>query len=195
VILELLEATGRLQELGALAFVAYSVFRELRWEPVESAGAWRAPVVIGAIGLVSLLNTGLLPPTPIDLLLLVAGVVVAAGSGAIAGAITRLRPLSDANRRRLEERRRRGRRGVDGPLPHLEGRTGWAGAILWLVALGARWGIEWIGEEQHAAIASSVGLALLVVALSDAGRSAVLAWRGRRAAGQPATGEELPDGR
>lgn len=34
-ILELIEATGRLQEVGAVVYILYSIYQELRWNPFE----------------------------------------------------------------------------------------------------------------------------------------------------------------
>ncbi|TPW76966.1 hypothetical protein [Schumannella sp. 10F1B-5-1] len=179
-ILELLEATGRLQEVGALLYVVYTIVQELRWRPVETAIEWRVPGVIGLIGVVSLTNTGLLPPTGVDLGLLAIAVVAALGSGAAAGTLTRLRPLSDATRAKLEARRARGGRWARAGIPELEGRTGWIGAALWVVTLAARYGTELLGEHLDAAIAETTGLALVVVALYEIGRTGGVAWRARR---------------
>ncbi|TPW77457.1 hypothetical protein [Schumannella soli] len=186
-ILELLEATGRLQELGALVYVVYTIVQELRWRPVETTIEWRLPGIIGLIGIVSLLNTGLLPPSGVDLALLAVAVVAAVGSGGAAGMLTRLRPLTETTRAKLEERRARRGRGARAGIPEQEGRTGWVGAALWIVTLSARYGIELLGEHLDARIAETTGLALLVVALYELGRSGAIAWRAGRRESQPAS--------
>ncbi|GAB3398618.1 hypothetical protein GCM10027515_04050 [Schumannella luteola] len=187
-ILELLEATGRLQELGALVYVVYTIVQELRWRPVETTIEWRVPGIIGLIGLIGLLNTGLLPPSGVDLGLLAIAVVAALGSGAAAGLLTRLRPLAPATRAKLEARRVRGGRWARASIPEHEGRTGWVGVALWVVTLGVRYGIELVGEHLDARIAETTGLALLVVALYELGRSGAIAWRaGRRESQTPSS--------
>jgi hypothetical protein len=194
VILELLEATGRLQELGALVYIVYSVIQQLRWEPVETVGMWRAPGIIGAIGLVSLFGTGLTSASGLEVLLLVGSALVALACGLLSGVAARFRPLSAGSRARIEQRRsRRGGRGrrprgsasvggaaEDEPFPADEMRTGWVGAVLWAVTIASRYGFEFLGEELHAPLVTTTGLALVLVALNEGGRVGVLAWRRRR---------------
>jgi hypothetical protein len=193
VILELLEATGRLQELGALVYIVYSVIQQLRWEPVETAGMWRAPGIIGAIGLVSLFGTGLTSASGLEVLLLIGSALVALACGLLSGVAARFRPLSDESRARMEQRRaRRGGRGhrprgsasaagsEEEPFPADEMRTGWIGAVLWAVTIASRYGFEFLGDELHAPLVTTTGLALVLVALNEGGRVGVLAWRRRR---------------
>ncbi|GAA2234240.1 hypothetical protein N1031_09495 [Herbiconiux moechotypicola] len=179
-ILELLEVTGRLQELGAILYVIYSVSEELRWRPLRQGGEWGAPTILGVIGAVSLLNTGLLGATAVEWMLVVAAVLVALACGALAGRAARFRPLSETAG---EELRRRGarRRRKPRPLPVVELRTGWIGALLWAVTLASRYGAEFLGERLDAPLATTVGLALLLVAVNEAARVAVIEWRSRSA--------------
>ena len=176
-IFELLEATDRLQEIGAILYVLYSIYRELQWIPVKTAGSWRAPTIIGAIALINLLRTGVFSAEPVDYALLAAAVAVAAVAGGLAGMIAKTRPLSDKNRQRLTMRRRRRRAGVPGPLPTPERRTPWAGAALWALAIAALYAIELLGENIHSTITTGAGLALIVVAVTEGARLAVFARR------------------
>ncbi|MFT4212259.1 MAG: hypothetical protein QM626_10355 [Microbacterium sp.] len=170
-IFELLEATGRLQELGAVLYVLYSIYQELRWTPVKETGEWRAPLVIGALAVVNLIRVGLFAAELVDWLLLFAALLVAIVAGGLSGVVTRTRPLSSGNRERLERRGRRHRRGGSVlRMPTREARTGWAGAALWVVAFAARYGIEYLGDQFDAGIVAGPGLALLIVATTEAAR-------------------------
>ncbi|QJU55683.1 hypothetical protein SCB71_01205 [Herbiconiux sp. KACC 21604] len=180
-VLEILEVTGRLQELGALVYVLYSIYKELRWTPLSTRGEWGVPTIFGLIGAISLLNTGLLTATPIEWALLAGAVAVALACGLVAGRVARFRPLSERSRAALEHRaaRRAERRGRSGPrpLPAFEMRTGWIGALLWAVTLGTRYGAEYLGEHLDAALATTTGLAFLLVAVNEAGRVLVVSRR------------------
>jgi hypothetical protein len=176
-ILELLEATGRLQELGAIVYVLYAISTELRWRPLVTAGEWGAPTILGTIGVVSLFNTGLTSAAPVELVLLAGTVVIALLCGVLAGRAARFRPLSERNRTALESRGARRRRSRTSPLPRFEIRTGAVGALLWAITLGTRYGAEYLGEHLDAALATTTGLALLLVAVNEAGRVAVVTLR------------------
>jgi hypothetical protein len=175
-IFDVLEATGRLQDLGVLCWIVYSVIQELRWRPDDETGGWIAPAAMAVIGVFSLAKT-LSAFRLADVALLALAIAIAAASGAVAGRISRIRPLSTESRARLEQRRTRGRR--PRALPSTEVRTGWAGASLWLVTLAARYGVELVAGRIDSPLAESVGLGLLLVAATEASRVAVLAHRGR----------------
>jgi len=183
VILELLEATGRLQEFGAIVYVLYSVWNELRWRPHEDRGAWRAPGIIGLIGAISLLRTLTPDGTTLDFVLVAAAIVIACAAGAVSASVARFRPLQAETRQRLLQRaeHRRGRAGgTPATLPTHETKTGWIGAVTWLAALGGRWVVEAIAEEAHSPLAETVGLGLLIVALTEAARLIVLQRRSNK---------------
>ncbi|ARJ03901.1 hypothetical protein GCM10010988_25710 [Cnuibacter physcomitrellae] len=181
-VLELLEATGRLQDVGAILYVLYSVYKELRWRPLSTRGEWGMPTILGLIGGISLLNTGLLSATPIEWILVGATVALALVCGVLAGCAARFRPLSDRDRASLERRAERGKRSRTTPLPVLEVRTGWIGAVLWAVTLGSRYGAEYLGEHLEAPLATTTGLALLLVAVNEAGRVIAVSRRAPRGA-------------
>lgn len=92
-ILELLETTGRLQELGAIVYALYSIYKELRWTPLTMSA------------------------TPTELALLTATIVIALACGILAGRAARFRPLSNHNRAALQRRHERRRRSRSGQVP------------------------------------------------------------------------------
>lgn len=173
-ILELLEVTDRLQEVGVIAFVLYSVYRELRWNPYENRDGWRAAGVLGLIGIISLVRTVLPEAGPRDYGLLVLALGIAVVAGALSARAARFRPLSAVVRARIENRPQRRRGGVAQALPRLEVRTGWVGALLWVLALGGRYAVEALAEHAGSALAGGVGMGLLVVAVTEAVRTVCL---------------------
>ncbi|MFJ6651835.1 hypothetical protein ACIQLJ_03450 [Microbacterium sp. NPDC091313] len=193
-ILELLEVTGRLQEWGAIVYVLYAISQELRWRPLPRSGEWGAPTILGLIGGISLLASGLLSASATEWLLIAAAAAIALGCGALAGRAARFRPLSDDARASLARRRERHTRSRSRPMPVSEIRTGWIGVVLWAITLGSRYGAEYLGEHLEAPLATTTGLALLLVALSEAGRVAVVSRRAPEAdspspsGGDPAKG-------
>lgn len=174
-ILEILEATDRLQEFGVAAFVLYSIYRELRWNPYEDRDDWRAVAVIALIGSISLVRTARADVDATDIALVAAALAIAATAGGLSARAAGFRPLTPATRTRLEGRPRRGRgaqRAV--AIPRLEVRTGWVGVVLWVIALAGRYTIEAVAESVESPLAESAGLGLLVVATTEAVRVLVL---------------------
>lgn len=71
-----------------LAVVAVICVRQLRWTPLRPGRLWRLPLVLGALGVVSLMRGHGRPLSAADLALLLAELAVALGTGAAMGAIT-----------------------------------------------------------------------------------------------------------
>ncbi len=147
-----------------LGLVVLLCVRQLRWTALRPAQLWRLPVVLGAIGAVSLLSSGGRTLSATVLALLVVELALALGTGAAMGRITVLRPL----------------RGTVPPLrageavPTLECRTGWLGVALWAVLVVTRVGMGIAAAHLGAAALESTGVVLLTIAANRVARAAVI---------------------
>lgn len=152
--------------LLGLAVIALICVRQLRWTALRPTRLWRAPLVLGAVGVVSLLQTGGRTLTATDVALLLVEAAIALGTGAAMGAITAFRPIRTVPSLRDGE-----------PVPTLEVRTGWIGVALWAVLIVVRIGIAVLGHGAGATAAESTGVILLTIALNRAARAAVVQLR------------------
>lgn len=143
--------------LIALAVIAYIVSKQVRWTPVDIGRLWRLPLVLGIAGLASL-SGHLARVTTADIAILVVSALLAIASGVAMGRLATFRPSPSAA-------------GVT------ESRLGWIGAALWLGLIVARIGLDVLGAHLGAALATSVGVILLMLALNRAARTLVYAAR------------------
>lgn len=169
------------ESLAALLLVAYICVKQLTWSAVDTRRMWRAPMILGIVGLVLLgTSTQVGSLSAPDLGFAALELVVALGAGALMGLAARFRPLSDAARLKAEAadaRRDRARaRARTEPLT-TESRTGWIGIALWVVLIAVRVGFEIAGRRMGLELASSTGLIFLVVAANRAARTLVFASR------------------
>ncbi|MFI5956004.1 hypothetical protein [Cryptosporangium sp. NPDC051539] len=149
-----------------LAFLAYIVSRQLRWIPVDTASMWRMPMILGAVGLLSLAgHTATI--TTVDVAILVLSAILAVGSGLAMGRLATFRPIAAPAPKPLR----------NGTLPTTESRVGWVGAGLWIGLIAARIGLDVAGAEMGAGTATSAGVILLVVAINRAARALVFSAR------------------
>jgi hypothetical protein len=147
-----------------LAVIGWLCVRQLRWTALRPSRLWRLPVVLGAVGAISLLGSGGRTLSATDLALLLVEAAVAFGTGAAMGRITVFRPLTG----RVPALH-------DGePVPSLECRTGWFGVALWAVLIVVRIGIALIGAHLGAVALESTGVILLTVAANRIARAAVV---------------------
>jgi hypothetical protein len=93
-----------------------------------------------------------------DLAFIGAEVVVSAAAGLVMGAIAHFRaaPEPDAKGRSLQT------------------RTGASGAVLWIVLIAVRIGMDVLGAHLGAHLLSSTGMVLIMIAVNRAARAAVL---------------------
>jgi len=130
----------------ALGVIALIVQRQLRWTRFDATRALRTPLVLAVIAAAEVaLTWSTVRITATDVALVAAEVAVAAGVGAAMGAMTVFRPAQGA---------------IDG----WETRTGALGAALWLVLIGLRVGVGYLGPQIGASAAASTGVLLLVLA-------------------------------
>lgn len=147
-----------------LAVIALLCVRQLQWTAVRPSRMWRVPLVLGAIGVFSLLRGTDRALSGVDVALLLVEAAIALGTGALMGRITVFRPITavPATLRAGE--------GV----PTLECRTGWTGVALWAVLIVARIGVALVGHGLAAVAVESTGVVLLVIALNRVARTAVV---------------------
>jgi hypothetical protein len=150
-----------------LALLAYLVTRQIRWVPVDTTRIWRLPIVLGVVGLLTV-GSGHARLSTADVAVLVLSAILALGSGTAMGRLAQFRPIPPtATPKRMR----------NGALPTLETRTGWAGAALWVGLIAARIGLDVAGSRSGAALATSGGVVLLVLALNRAARAVVFSAR------------------
>ena len=155
--------TSYLADLAiGLAVIAYLCTRQLSWRPVDPARMWKMPLVLGAIGVVSLARQHV-TIHPIDLVILIVSGVAALASGTAMGRIARFRPSA-----------------ADPGL--MESRTGWLGIAVWFALVLVRVVLDVVGHQLGSELAISTGSILLVLAINRAANALVLTARQPRGA-------------
>jgi hypothetical protein len=147
--------------LIGLAVVVYLCSRQLTWRPVDLSRMWRMPLILGAIGLVSIFqgstgHAGSVKLNAADVVILAISAVLALASGVAMGRIAQFR------------------RAVNSAT---ESRTGWLGAALWIGLIALRVLLDVAGRHLGAEFATSSGMIFLVIALNRAARTLVFAAR------------------
>ncbi|GAA0584479.1 hypothetical protein GCM10010172_81820 [Paractinoplanes ferrugineus] len=143
--------------LIALAVVAYICAKQLTWRPADPGRMWRMPLILGAVGVVSLTGRHV-PLRPVDVVVLGLSAVLALASGALMGRIARFRrsPVNPAV---------------------VETRTGGAGVAIWAGLIAIRVVIDVAGHRMGSDLAVSTGSILLVLALNRAAGALVVSAR------------------
>lgn len=154
-----------LVEIAVAVFaLARIVVRQLRWTPLTSRSLWTLPLVLAAVGVVSLAGSHASPLTVPVLGVTAAELALSASAGAAMGALARLRPrASGADRQAAADARWEARGGVLGLV-----------VFLGLVALRIGLGLA-LGQADGGA--SLTGTILLVIAANRLARSGVLSLR------------------
>ncbi len=153
--------------LGILVLV-WVGYRQTTWRPV-GATMWRLPLILGLVGIASMLGSGM-PLSGIDLAALAIELVVSAATGAWMGVLAHFRPLAPS----------------DATSARWESRTGWWGLALWLLVVAVRVGIDIVAVQLGAGMVTSTGVILLVLAANRLVRVGVILNRaGRLDAGTP----------
>jgi hypothetical protein len=161
------------EALLGVALLIWIVVRQMTWNAVDVGRMWRMPVVLGIIGVVTLVSTGSSKNlTATDLGLLAIELAVAVVTGVLMGFVAVFRPITEPGLARWRERRR-----SDGPEPTTESRTGWIGLALWIVMIAVRVGLGFWGHSMGSALAESSGVILLVVAANRVVRTLVFSMR------------------
>jgi hypothetical protein len=156
-------------------------YRQLTWTPVVPERMWRMPVILGIIGVITLVQSNAFARvTGMDLGALAIELVISIGLGVAMGALAHFRPMSDDSRTAYAAKNAARPRGS---LPALETRNGWFGMALWLVLIAVRVGGEFWAHATGSTLLTSTGLILLTVAVNRAVRILVIT---QRAANHPA---------
>jgi hypothetical protein len=169
--------------LLAIAILVVVAYRQTTWRPAVPAVLWRAPLIMGVVGVFLLVqqHTVLIG---MDSAVLVVELVVSLGVGAWMGAIARFRALADA-------------RGAQAPLAPAQGaqaqfesRTGWWGLALWLVVIAVRVGIDVVATGLGAHAVTTTGVIVLLLAANRLARALVIGARVERLRAVSADGFE-----
>jgi hypothetical protein len=163
----------------AVGVIVWIVYRQMTWRVATPSRMWRMPVILAAIGVLELSQVkGVTTVSGIDLAILGGELVIALGVGAGMGALAhfRTRPQRASD---VGSRARDGAPADWSPTNTVvESRTGVLGAILWVVMIAVRVGIEFGARSlDNSALISSVGVILLVIAANRIARVVVIAYR------------------
>ncbi|WIE75497.1 hypothetical protein [Curtobacterium sp. MCSS17_007] len=147
-----------------LLLVGLLAYRQATWRALDPTRVWRAPLVLGVVGVVVLARSAV-TVTTLDVLFLGIEALLAVAVGLAMGSMTRFRTAAT-------------------PDDHgrtLQARTGWVGAGLWLLLVAVRVGLDVVGGHLGAHLLTSTGAILLVLALNRAARALVVDQRMPRA--------------
>lgn len=141
-----------------IALVGFLMYRQATWQFLDAGRIWRLPAVLGGIGLVTIGQSATGPVTSTDVAFIGAEVVLSVAVGVAMGSISRFRvaPRADDKGRTLQT------------------RTGALGAVLWIVLIVVRLGMDVVGTSLGAHLLSSTGMILLMIAVNRAARAVVL---------------------
>jgi hypothetical protein len=172
--------TNVLDIVIALAVVVWVIYRQTTWQLVDKSRLWRMPIILAIIGVVMLAQTKSLGSvSPIDLLILVGELVITAALGAAMGTLATFR---SRGQRESDVRNRRGEpTDFDPSVTVVESRTGTLGAILWVLVIAIRIGIEFGVQAFHPSVLlASTGTILIALAVNRAARAFVVIQRMER---------------
>lgn len=171
-----MDAINIVSVLLVLAAVIWAAVRQTRWTALNPARAWRAPVILGAIGVFQLANSGALTSlAPADVTLLAIELALGVGVGAVIGLLAHIRPVTDEALRAHAASRHSG-----DPAPVLEARNGVFGLVLWLALIAVRIGLGFWAASWGAHLAESAGVILIVLAVNRLVRYGVIVARTTR---------------
>ncbi|MGG7306623.1 hypothetical protein ACQXVK_05450 [Curtobacterium sp. AB451] len=143
--------------LIGIALVAFLGYRQATWQYLDPTRIWRTPLVMAVVGVVVLTRTRSTITTT-DVVFLAIEALVTIGVGLTMGSITRFRTAGTPDRK--------GRT--------IQSRTGALGAVLWIVLIAVRIGLDVLGGHLGAHLLTSTGTILLVLALNRAARALVI---------------------
>lgn len=141
------------------ALVGFLAFRQLRWSGIDRSSIWRLPIILGIVGVINIgsMSKGTAIGS-VDITFIGIELVVAVGIGLMMGRLTTFRPAArpDSKGRTIES------------------RSGVGGAILWVVLIGVRVGLDVLGGFLGAHLLTATGVILLTVAVSRAATALVI---------------------
>ncbi|MGN8049320.1 hypothetical protein ACTJKO_06480 [Curtobacterium sp. 22159] len=143
--------------LIGIALVVFLGYRQATWQYLDPTRIWRTPVIMAIVGVVVLAQTAATITTT-DVVFLGIEALITIAVGLTMGRITRFRTVGTPDSK--------GRT--------LQSRTGLLGAVLWIVLLAVRVGLDVLGGHLGAHLLTSTGTILLVLALNRAARAVVL---------------------
>lgn len=138
--------------LLVVAVLAYVVYRQSQWRPVDPARMWKLPIVLGIVGVLQFAEL-LHDVDTFTIAVLVVEGVLAIVVGAWMGALSQF-SRDEAGR--------------------LLARTGGAGSALWLVLIVGRVALDVVASGLGAKSLMSAGVILVLLALNRVGRVAVI---------------------
>ncbi|WP_040164092.1 hypothetical protein [Microbacterium gorillae] len=155
-----------------VGLIGWFGYRQSTWRPVDLGRMWRAPLIMGALGLLIVART-LTSFSGVDVAAFVLEIVLGVGAGAWMGYLAHFRPLATPVPV-----------GRSGAVATLETRTGWLGLGIWCALIVVRIVIDIVAANLGGAALSSGGFILIMLAVNRATRTAVIRSRLPRAAAQ-----------
>jgi hypothetical protein len=143
--------------LLGLAIIVYISAKQLSWRPVDPARMWKLPLILGAVGVVSLARRTT-SVNAVDVVILGLSAVFALISGALMGRIARFRPSP-----------------TDPGL--VESRTSGLGVGIWFGLILVRVALDIAGHRLGSDLAVSTGTILLMLAFNRAAGAVVVSAR------------------
>lgn len=142
-----------------VALVGFLAFRQLRWSGIDRSSIWRLPIVLGIIGVINIgsMSKGTVVG-PTDITFIGIELAIAVVIGLMMGRLTTFRTAARPDSK--------GRT--------IEGRAGVGGAVLWVVLIGVRVGLDVLGGVMGAHLLTATGVILLTVAVSRAASALVI---------------------
>jgi hypothetical protein len=143
-----------------LGLIVYFCSRQLRWRPIDPGKMLKLPLILGAVGIVSMARQTT-TVHPVDVVILAISGLLAVISGAMMGRIARFR-TSPADPRVAES------------------RTGWLGVAIWFGLVVIRVGLDVAGHRMGSDLAVSTGTILVVLAVNRLTAALVVSARQQR---------------
>jgi hypothetical protein len=140
--------------------------RRLRWTPMDFSRMLRLPVILGVVGVITVLPTMQKASlSTLDVSVLIVELVAAVAFGAATGAVTQFRPMTAAAIAAHVEKQDPAKRGNAELVTH-ESRTPWIGMVLWLLFIGIRVGLGFWSSTDGSTLGTSTGVILVLLALN-----------------------------
>jgi hypothetical protein len=172
--------SNALDILIVIALLCLVLYRQFTWQLVTPSRVWRMPVILAAIGVVMIAQIKNLDrSSPLDFAIIAGEIVISLGLGTVMGFMARFRTRPQ---RASDVSGKNDSGHFDPNVAVIESRTGVAGAVLWVVLIALRVGIEILVTHYFpSALLASTGTILLVVAANRAARAFVMMQRLERA--------------
>ncbi|HEY2643346.1 MAG TPA: hypothetical protein VGI56_06320 [Galbitalea sp.] len=158
----------------AIAVLAWVIYRQMTWQLVTPSRVFRMPVIFAIIGVFELTQVkGVTTVTGIDALIVAGELVLSLGVGAAMGFMAHFR--TRPQRQSDVVTRSNPTASFDPSITVIESKTGVWGAVLWVLVIAVRVGVEFGARGiDHSALISATGLILILLAANRLARGFVM---------------------